>query len=109
MASSNQKLKSTISFSPMQLLYYYFSTLSAVSFILVGYDKYLARNKKRRIAENSLLRWALFGGSIGTSFGMWVFKHKTSKRSFLWKFWSIVLFQLLVVLTLCFGDSFGVY
>ncbi|BDB52253.1 hypothetical protein GENT11_05650 [Flavobacterium ammonificans] len=72
---------------------------------MMGYDKYLARNKKRRILENTLLLWALFGGSIGTGFGMWVFKHKTSKRSFLWKFWSIVLFQFLVVLALYFTDT----
>jgi uncharacterized membrane protein YsdA (DUF1294 family) len=93
----------------MPLLYYYFLATTVISFILVSNDKYLARNKKRRIAENSLLLLALFGGSIGTSFGMWVFKHKTSKRSFLWKFWSIVLFQLLVVLVLSFANSFGVY
>ena len=89
----------------MPHLYYYFSTLSFLSFFMMGYDKYLDRNKKRRIAENSLLLWALFGGSIGNGFGMWVFKHKTSKRSFLWKFWSIVLFQFLVVLALYFTDS----
>ncbi len=93
----------------MQLLYFYFLATTVISLILVGYDKYLARNKKRRIAENTVLIWALFGGSIATGFGMWVFKHKTSKRSFLWKFWSIVLFQLLVVLTLCFTDAICIY
>jgi uncharacterized membrane protein YsdA (DUF1294 family) len=93
----------------MPLLYYYFLATTVISFILVSYDKYLARNKKRRIAENSLLLLALIGGSTGTGFGMWVFKHKTSKRSFLWKFWSIVLFQLLVVLTLCFTDAICIY
>jgi uncharacterized membrane protein YsdA (DUF1294 family) len=93
----------------MLILYFYFLATTVISFILVGYDKYLARNKKRRIAENSLLLLALIGGSTGTGFGMWVFKHKTSKRSFLWKFWSIVLFQLLVVLTLCFTDAICIY
>ena len=93
----------------MLILYYYFLVVTVVSFVLVGYDKYLARNKKRRIAENSLLLWALFGGSIGTGLGMWVFKHKTSKRSFLWKFWSIVLFQLLVVLALFYADTICIY
>jgi uncharacterized membrane protein YsdA (DUF1294 family) len=93
----------------MQLLYFYFLVTTVISFILVGYDKYLAQNKKRRIAENTILIWALFGGSTGTGFGMWVFKHKTSKRSFFWKFWSIVLFQLLVVLTLCFTDAICIY
>jgi uncharacterized membrane protein YsdA (DUF1294 family) len=93
----------------MPLLYFYFLATIVISFILVGYDKYLARNQKRRIAENSLLLLALIGGSTGTGFGMWVFKHKTSKRSFLWKFWSIVLFQLLVLLTLCFADAICIY
>jgi uncharacterized membrane protein YsdA (DUF1294 family) len=93
----------------MQLLYFYFLATTVISFILVGYDKYLARNKKRRITENSLLLWPFFGGSLGTGFAMWVFKHKTSKRSFLWKFWSIVLLQFLVVLTLFYTDSIGVF
>jgi uncharacterized membrane protein YsdA (DUF1294 family) len=93
----------------MPLLYFYFLATIVISFILVGYDKYLARNKKRRITENSLLLLALIGGSTGTGFGMWVFKHKTSKRSFLWKFWSIVLFQFLVVLTLYFTETICIY
>jgi uncharacterized membrane protein YsdA (DUF1294 family) len=93
----------------MLILYCYFLVVTVVSFVLVGYNKYLARNKKRRIAENRLLLWALFGGSIGTGFGMWVFKHKTSKRSFLWKFWSIVLLQFLIVLALFYTDTICIY
>jgi uncharacterized membrane protein YsdA (DUF1294 family) len=93
----------------MLILYCYFLVVTVVSFVLVGYDKYLARNKKRRIAENRLLLWALFGGSIGTGFGMWVFKHKTSKRSFLWKFWSIVLLQFLIVLALFYTNTICIY
>jgi uncharacterized membrane protein YsdA (DUF1294 family) len=45
----------------MPLLYYYFLATTVISFILVSYDKYLARNKKRRIAEKSLLLLALIG------------------------------------------------
>ena len=76
---------------------------------MMGYDKYLARNKKRRISENNLLLWVFLGGIMGAGIGMWVFKHKTSKRSFLWKFWSIVFFQLLVVLTLYFTETICIY
>ena len=75
----------------------------------MGYDKYLARNKKSRISENTLLLWAFLGGILGAGIGMWVFKHKTSKRSFLWKFWSIVFFQLLVVFALYFTDTICIY
>ena len=84
----------------MPLLYYYFLIVSVLSFIVVGYDKYLARKKKRRISENSLLFWVFLGGSLGAGIGMWVFKHKTSKRSFLWKFLSIIIIQVLIGLVL---------
>jgi uncharacterized membrane protein YsdA (DUF1294 family) len=93
----------------MPLLYFYFLAIFFLSFFMMGYDKYLARNKKRRISENTLLLWALFGGIIGTGFGMWVFKHKTSKRSFLWKFWSILFFQLLVMFALYFTETICIY
>lgn len=93
----------------MPLLYIFFLAISFLSFFMMGYDKYLARNKKSRISENTLLLWAFLGGILGAGIGMWVFKHKTSKRSFLWKFWSIVFFQLLVVFALYFTDSIGVY
>ena len=93
----------------MPLLYFYFLAISFLSFVLMGYDKYLARNKKSRISENTLLLWAFLGGILGAGIGMWVFKHKTSKRSFLWKFWSIVFFQLLVVFALYFTDTICIY
>ncbi len=67
---------------------------------MVGYDKYLARKKKRRISENTLLFWTFLGGSLGAGIGMWIFKHKTSKRSFLWKFYGILIIQLLLGLVL---------
>jgi uncharacterized membrane protein YsdA (DUF1294 family) len=68
---------------------------------MMGYDKNAARNKKQRIAENTLLFWAFLGGSLGSGMGMWVFKHKTSKKSFLWKFYGIVVAQLLVLALYC--------
>ena len=84
----------------MPFFYFYFLTISVLSFILVGCDKYLARNKKRRVSENTLLFWAFLGGSLGVGMGMWGFKHKTSKRSFLWKFYGILIIQLLLGLVL---------
>ena len=75
----------------------------------MGYDKYLARNKKRRITENTLLFWVFIGGSLGAGIGMWIYKHKTSKRSFLWKLYGIILFQFLVVFTLYFTDTLCIY
>lgn len=93
----------------MPILYYYFLTLSFLSFILIGYDKYLAENKRRRISEKTLLLSAFLGGSLGTGLGMWVFKHKTSKGSFLWKFYGVLVLQLLVALALFYTNTICIY
>ena len=93
----------------MSIIYSYFLIVSLVSFILFGYDKYLARNHKRRIPESTLLAWSYIGGSVGAGIGMWVFKHKTSKRSFLWKLYGVILFHLLIGLALYYSKVIRVY
>jgi uncharacterized membrane protein YsdA (DUF1294 family) len=47
------------------------------------------------------LFWAFLGGSLGSGMGLWVFKHKTSKKSFLWKFYGILVAQLLGLALYC--------
>ncbi len=73
------------------------------AFLLMGYDKKLAQTHQRRISEKALLTSALLGGSIGSGIGMLYFRHKTSKNSYLVKFWSIVIIQIIV---LFFGGHF---
>ncbi len=51
-------------------------------FLLYGFDKLMAKNKKSRIPEFVLLFLALFFGGVGADFGMLVFNHKTSKMMF---------------------------
>ena len=84
----------------MTILFYYFLVVNSVAFIVTGYDKYLAKNHKRRIAEKTLLSLAFFGGTIGTGIAMFFFRHKTAKPSFLWKYFTVVVFQILFVLIL---------
>ena len=93
----------------MPLIYFYFLMVSLICFVLIGYDKNAARNRKRRIPESTLLAWSFIGGSVGAGIGMWVFKHKTSKRSFLWKLYGVILFQLLIGLALYYFEVNGVY
>jgi uncharacterized membrane protein YsdA (DUF1294 family) len=90
-------------------LYFYFLIVSLISFILFGCDKYFAQNHKRRIPESTLLACCFIGGSVGGGIGMWVFKHKTSKRSFLWKLYGVILFQILIGLALYYFETIHVY
>lgn len=82
------------------ILFYTFLTVNIIAFILIGYDKNLAQNNKRRISEKTLLTFVLIGGTIGSGLGMLIFRHKTAKRSYLLKFWFIVLIQIIVIFAL---------
>jgi uncharacterized membrane protein YsdA (DUF1294 family) len=93
----------------MPIIYFYFLTVSLICFVLIGFDKNAARNQKRRIPEITLLLWCFLGGSVGGRIGMWVFKHKTSKRSFLWKLYGVILFQILIGLALYYFETIHVY
>lgn len=81
----------------MDILFYYFLILNGIAFMLMGYDKHLAKAKKQRISERTLLSFVFFGGTIGSGLAMFIFRHKTSKISYLWKFWLIIAIQILIV------------
>lgn len=84
----------------MNILLFYFLFINCVAFILAGYDKYLAINHKRRISENTLFGFAAFGGSVGLLLAMIIFRHKTSKPSFIFKFSAIVFIQIAIAVLL---------
>ncbi|MCG9791942.1 DUF1294 domain-containing protein [Flavobacterium algicola] len=88
----------------MSILFCYFLIVNFLGFTSTGYDKFLARRRKRRIPEKTLLSIAAFGGSIGSGIGMLIFRHKTSKRSYLLKFWGIIILHI-VVLYLLFTNE----
>jgi len=84
----------------MKILLIYFLIVNGFTFLITGYDKYLAIKNKRRIPEKMLFAFALFGGSAGLLLAMLIFKHKTSKSSFIVKFCGILFLQVIVVITL---------
>lgn len=81
----------------MKVLLLYFLIVNSLTFLIAGYDKYLAIKNKRRIPENILFTMALIGGSVGLLLAMLLFRHKTSKTSFIVKFLIIILIQALIV------------
>ncbi len=80
--------------------------INTLAFILVGYDKRIAVANKQRIAEKTLLGLVAIGGSLGSGLAMMLFRHKIQKRTYLWKFWSIVIFQILLLCGLNYFDFF---
>jgi uncharacterized membrane protein YsdA (DUF1294 family) len=56
--------------------------LNAWTFMLFGFDKLRAEAGTWRIAESTLLGFALIGGSAGAFLGRHVFRHKTRKEPF---------------------------
>lgn len=81
----------------MTILFYYFLILNVMAFFQIAYDKHLAKVQKQRIPERNLLGFVFIGGTIGSGLGMLIFRHKTSKISYLWKYFGIVSIQILIV------------
>ena len=80
-----------------------FILLNAWTFVLFGWDKIQAEKFQWRVSEATLLKLALFGGSLGAYAGRALFRHKTRKQPFNGRLQNIAMIQL-VALTFC-----GVY
>lgn len=81
----------------MYYLSVYIFTINLMGFILMAMDKNLAKNNKLRIPENTLFLISLLLGSIGILLGMYIFRHKTKKKGFVYGIPSILLMQLIVL------------
>jgi len=87
----------------MEVLFAYFLIVNFLTFIITDYDKYLAVKHKRRVPENTLFILATIGGSLGLLLAMFLFRHKTSKTSFIVKFSAIFLIQIIIVVLIFSG------
>lgn len=54
-----------------------YAVMSVIGFALMGIDKSRAINHKWRIKEATLFLIAFLGGGIGSTLGMFFFRHKT--------------------------------
>ena len=67
----------TLSVPLWQLVLILLAVMSVFLFVLMGLDKGKARRGARRIPEKTLFVFALLGGAIGGTAGMFLFRHKT--------------------------------
>ncbi len=77
------------------MIFYYFLFTTLITFTAFAADKRLAVKHKRRISETILLTLVLIGGSLGAITAMSFFRHKTSKKSFIFK--AVLIFGLQIV------------
>lgn len=75
----------------------YVMAVNGVGFLLMGLDKWKAKNHKWRISEKSLFLAALLGGSIGGWLGMYTFHHKTRHWYFVIGMPLILLVQAVLI------------
>ena len=74
----------------------YFIFMNILGFFLMGLDKHKAQKKVWRIPEATLFTTAIFGGSLGTTLGLFLFHHKTRHWYFLYGMPFILFLQLLL-------------
>lgn len=78
----------------------YFILVNIIGFALMGIDKHKAKKRAFRIPEATLFIVALIGGSIGSIFGMYAFRHKTRHWYFVYGMPAIFILQLLLVIAI---------
>ncbi|EJF52974.1 putative membrane protein [Saprospira grandis DSM 2844] len=72
-------------------------SLNIYALIQMYWDKRQAKKDAWRVPEKQLLRLGFLGGSLGILAGIYWFRHKTRKRSFLWRAWTALLLHLLLL------------
>ena len=89
----------------MKLVLIYLLLINLVGFFAMGIDKYKAKKNKWRIPEAVLFLFAFLWGSIGTTLGMHVFRHKT--RHWYFKFGMPLILILQIALITYLGIQFS--
>lgn len=75
----------------------YLVLMNLAAFALMGIDKLKAKKRAWRIPEATLFLFAIFGGSLGSIAGMFLFRHKTRHWYFLYGMPLILIVQLIVL------------
>lgn len=81
----------------IKIILIFFAIMNLIGFILMGVDKYKAKNHLWRIPEATLFLFAICGGSIGSILGMFLFHHKTRHWYFRYGLPLILIIQLALI------------
>lgn len=83
-----------------------FAIINLITFLAFGYDKSRARRQASRISEQNLLLLVMVGGGVGAVAGMIYFRHKTAKKTFNRRLWSIIIAQIILTSLLFYVSAY---
>lgn len=75
----------------------YFLIINLIGFLVMFIDKEKAKKGKWRIPEKTLFIITGLGGGIGTTAGMYMFRHKTQKLAFIIGFPFITIIEIIAI------------
>lgn len=75
--------------------------MNLIGLYIMKADKNRAVHHKHRIPEKNLWLTAFFGGAVGTTIGMQMFRHKTKHLSFKVGFPFLAVIELILFLYFC--------
>ena len=82
----------------MKYILIYLGIINLIGFFSMFLDKQKAKRGKWRIPEKTLFLLAAFGGSLGTTLGMHVFRHKTKHWYFKLGMPLILIVQIILII-----------
>ena len=83
----------------------YLIIINIVGFLAMYIDKQKAKRGKWRITENTLLIITVLGGGVGTTAGMYTFRHKTQKPKFTIGLPAILILEIIGALYFVFFNK----
>jgi uncharacterized membrane protein YsdA (DUF1294 family) len=75
----------------------YFEVINFIGFCIMGADKRKAQKHQWRIPEKTLWLVTILGGAIGSTIGMYIFRHKTKRLSFTAGFPILAILHILIL------------
>ncbi len=81
----------------------YLVAVNFLGLILMGVDKSRAKRRKWRIPEATLFLVAVIGGALGSTAGMYIFRHKTKHWYFVIGMPAILVIHLIAAAILYFA------
>lgn len=82
----------------IQNILIYIAIVNVIGFLAMGMDKLFAKARMWRISEKTLITLTAIGGGIGTTLGMFLFRHKITKGIFKPAFIIITIVEYILII-----------